>query len=157
MSVETKTSDSVRLQALEDDINQLKAQLDLLPILQEKIARLQRNHTTLQGVVLSMSLTQHGQQDSSNLDRDKQVSELEKLKNRLRDVGYDVKISSKAINFLCEKGFDQKYGARPLKRAIQNYVEDLIAEEIVKSNLREGTKIKIDCSKDDSKLKIIKL
>ena len=75
----------------------------------------------------------------------------------MRDVGYDVKISSKAINFLCEKGFDQKYGARPLKRAIQNYVEDLIAEEIVKSNLREGTKIKIDCSKDDSKLKIIKL
>ena len=83
--------------------------------------------------------------------------ELEKLKNRLRDVGYDVKISSKAINFLCEKGFDQKYGARPLKRAIQNHVEDLIAEEIVKSNLKEGTKIKIDCSKDDSKLKIIKL
>jgi ATP-dependent Clp protease ATP-binding subunit ClpC len=83
--------------------------------------------------------------------------ELEKLKNRLRDIGYDVKISSKAINFLCEKGFDQKYGARPLKRAIQNHVEDLIAEEIVKSNLKEGTKIKIDCSKDDSKLKIIKL
>ena len=83
--------------------------------------------------------------------------ELEKLKNRLRDIGYDVKISSKAINFLCEKGFDQKYGARPLKRAIQNHVEDLIAEEIVKSNLKEGTKIKIDSSKDDSKLKIIKL
>ena len=83
--------------------------------------------------------------------------ELEKLKNRLSDVGYDVKISSKAVNFLCEKGFDQKYGARPLKRAIQNYVEDLVAEEIVKSNLKEGAKIKIDCSKDNSKLTIIKL
>ena len=65
--------------------------------------------------------------------------------------------TSVILKWLCEKGFDQKYGARPLKRAIQNHVEDLIAEEIVKSNLKEGTKIKIDCSKDDSKLKIIKL
>ena len=51
----------------------------------------------------------------------------------------------------------KKYGARPLKRAIQNYVEDLIAEEIVKSNIKDGSKFKIECNKDNSKLSVIKL
>ena len=81
--------------------------------------------------------------------------ELKKLKNRLKDLGYEINITSKATNFLCEKGFDKKYGARPLKRAIQNYVEDLIAEEIVKSNIKEGSKIKIDCNKSSSELIIV--
>ena len=83
--------------------------------------------------------------------------ELEKLKNRLKEIGYEIKISPKAITFLCDKGFDKKYGARPLKRAIQNYVEDLIAEEIVKSTIKEGGKFKIECNKDNSKLNVIKL
>ena len=82
--------------------------------------------------------------------------ELEKLKNRLKELGYEIKISPKAITFLCDKGFDKKYGARPLKRAIQNYVEDLIAEEIVKSTIKEGGKFKIECNKDNSKLNVIK-
>ena len=82
--------------------------------------------------------------------------ELKKLKNRLKDLGYEINITSKATNFLCEKGFDKKYGARPLKRAIQNYVEDLIAEEIVKSNIKEGIEIKIDCNKSSSELIIVK-
>ena len=81
--------------------------------------------------------------------------ELKKLKNRLKDLGYEINITAKATNFLCEKGFDKKYGARPLKRAIQNYVEDLIAEEIVKSNIKEGSKIKIDCNKSSSELIIV--
>ena len=83
--------------------------------------------------------------------------ELDKLKNRLKDLGYSLKISSKALSFLCEKGFDKKYGARPLKRAIQNYVEDLIAEEIVKSKIKEGSSIKIDHDSKSLKLRIIKL
>ena len=58
---------------------------------------------------------------------------------------------------MCEKGFDKKYGARPLKRAIQNYVEDLIAEEIVKSKIKEGSNIKIDHNTKSEKLNIIKL
>ena len=82
--------------------------------------------------------------------------EIKKLKNRLKDLGYEINITSKATNFLCEKGFDKKYGARPLKRAIQNYVEDLIAEEIVKSNIKEGIEIKIDCNKSSSELIIVK-
>ena len=83
--------------------------------------------------------------------------ELDKLKKRLKELGYEIKISAKALSFLCEKGFDKKYGARPLKRAIQNYVEDLIAEEIVKSNIKEGNKFKIDCNKNNTELNIIKI
>ena len=83
--------------------------------------------------------------------------EIDKLKNRLKELGYKLKITTKALNFLCEKGFDKKYGARPLKRAIQNYVEDLIAEEIVKSKIKEGSSIKIDHNTKSEKLNIIKL
>ena len=53
-----------------------------------------------------------------------------------------------------EKGFDKQYGARPLKRAIQKYVEDSLAEEIIRSNVHEGDVINLDVGKDDSKLEI---
>jgi len=78
--------------------------------------------------------------------------ELQTLLKRIKDLGYDVKISSKALNFLCDKGFDKKYGARPLKRAIQKYVEDLLAEEIVKTKLSVGDAIKIDWDGKSDKL-----
>ena len=78
--------------------------------------------------------------------------ELQNLLKRIKDIGYDVKISSKAINFLCNKGFDKKYGARPLKRAIQKYVEDLLAEEIVKTKLTVGDAIMIDWDGKSDKL-----
>ena len=78
--------------------------------------------------------------------------ELQTLLKRIKDIGYDVKISSKALNFLCDKGFDIKYGARPLKRAIQKYVEDLLAEEIVKTKLSVGDAIKIDWDGKSDKL-----
>jgi ATP-dependent Clp protease ATP-binding subunit ClpC len=83
--------------------------------------------------------------------------ELEKLKSRIKDLGYEIKISTKAVNFLCEKGYDKKYGARPLKRAIQNYIEDLIAEEIVQSKLKKGNNIKIDWNGKSEKLDLISL
>ena len=80
--------------------------------------------------------------------------ELQTLLKRTKDLGYNVKISSKALNFLCDKGFDKKYGARPLKRAIQKYVEDLLAEEIVKAKLNIGDSIKIDWDGKSDNLKI---
>ena len=55
--------------------------------------------------------------------------ELSKLYSRIKDLGYEVQLSEKAKNFIAEKGYDKQYGARPLKRAIQKYVEDLLAEE----------------------------
>ena len=67
--------------------------------------------------------------------------ELEKLLDRISELGYKPKLSKKARNFIAEKGFDKQYGARPLKRAIQKYVEDAIAEEIIKSNIQEGDSI----------------
>ena len=70
--------------------------------------------------------------------------EIQTLVKRTNELGYKIKISKKAVNFLCEKGYDKKYGARPLKRAIQKYVEDLLADEIVKSKLNIGDAIIMD-------------
>ena len=80
--------------------------------------------------------------------------ELSKLLERISELGYTLKLSKKAKSFIAEKGFDKQYGARPLKRAIQKYVEDALAEEIIKSNVHEGDTITLDISKDDSKLEI---
>jgi ATP-dependent Clp protease ATP-binding subunit ClpC len=80
--------------------------------------------------------------------------ELEKLLKRISELGYTLKLSKKAKNFIAEKGFDKQYGARPLKRAIQKYVEDALAEEIIKSNAHEGDTISLDLSKNDAKLEI---
>ena len=80
--------------------------------------------------------------------------ELSKLLARISDLGYTLKLSKKAKSFIAEKGFDKQYGARPLKRAIQKYVEDSLAGEIIRSNVHEGDVINLDIGKDDSKLEI---
>ena len=84
--------------------------------------------------------------NSLNKEDLKKIIEIEinLLLKRTKEIGYNISISKKAIDFICEKGFDKKYGARPLKRAIQKYVEDLLAEEIVKTQLNLGDTIKID-------------
>lgn len=80
--------------------------------------------------------------------------ELEKLFERIKDLGYNLKLTESAKDFIAEKGFDKEYGARPLKRAIQKYIEDALAEEIISSNLQEGDSIQMDTSKDGTELKI---
>ena len=80
--------------------------------------------------------------------------ELAKLLDRILELGYKLKLSKKAKNFIAEKGFDKQYGARPLKRAIQKYVEDVIAEEIIKSNIQEGDTITMDLKKENEGLTI---
>ena len=70
--------------------------------------------------------------------------ELKKVFERIKEMGYEPELTEKARNFIVEKGWDEQYGARPLKRAIQKYVEDVLAEEIIKSNPEKGTKIVID-------------
>ncbi len=80
--------------------------------------------------------------------------ELYKLLDRVNELGYTVKISKKAKDFLCEKGYDKKYGARPLKRTIQKYIEDLIASEILDSKINPGDIISIDYLKGGENLKI---
>lgn len=70
--------------------------------------------------------------------------ELDKLLYRISDLGYTLQLSEKAKDYIADKGFDKKYGARPLKRAIQKYIEDALAEEIVNSKLTEGDTISMD-------------
>lgn len=80
--------------------------------------------------------------------------ELEKLFDRIHGLGYDLNLSDKAKDFIAEKGFDKQYGARPLNRAIQKYIEDALAEEIISSKLKEGDKIIMDLDKEKSELTI---
>ena len=80
--------------------------------------------------------------------------ELSKLLGRIKELGYTLKLSKKAKDFIADKGFDQQYGARPLKRAIQKYIEDALAEEIIKSVINEGDIIKMDLDKEANELTI---
>ena len=80
--------------------------------------------------------------------------ELEKLLSRISDLGYNLKLSDAAKDYIVDKGFDKQYGARPLKRAIQKYVEDALAEEIVNANLNENDVIYMDLDKKTDTLTI---
>ena len=80
--------------------------------------------------------------------------ELKKLYARIKDIGYNLVLSDQARDYIAEKGFDKQYGARPLKRAIQKYIEDALAEEIVNSKLTEGDNITMDLNEAEDKLTI---
>ncbi|PDS23654.1 ATP-dependent Clp protease ATP-binding subunit [Flavobacterium branchiophilum] len=70
--------------------------------------------------------------------------ELSKLYARIKDLGYQLTLSDKAKSYIADKGFDKQFGARPLKRAIQKYVEDALAEEIITSKIDSGDDIFMD-------------
>jgi ATP-dependent Clp protease ATP-binding subunit ClpC len=78
--------------------------------------------------------------------------ELNKLLNRISDLGYTLNLSANAKDYIADKGFDKKYGARPLKRAIQKYIEDALAQEIVNSKLTEGDTITMELDEDKDEL-----
>lgn len=80
--------------------------------------------------------------------------ELAKLFNRIHDLGYDMKISKAAKDFIADKGYDEAYGARPLNRAIQKYIEDKLAEEIISKKVVEGDQVKIDFDKKEQEITI---
>jgi ATP-dependent Clp protease ATP-binding subunit ClpC len=80
--------------------------------------------------------------------------ELTNLFERVKDIGFIPKITDAAKDYISDKGFDSAYGARPLKRAIQKYIEDLLAEEIISKNIREGDKVLIDFNSKKEKIKI---
>jgi len=77
---------------------------------------------------------------------------LGKLFHRITDLGYKIELTDKAKDFLANKGYDQQYGARPLNRAIQKYLEDAIAEEILKGELTEGDVITADYTEEATEL-----
>ena len=84
--------------------------------------------------------------------------ELAHLYKRIDEMDYKIKVSEKAKDYIIEKGWDEQFGARPLKRAIQKYIEDQLAEEIIKSSIKEGDTINVgfDAKKDDISITISK-
>ena len=80
--------------------------------------------------------------------------ELKGLYKRVEDLGYKLNITDQAKDFIAEKGLDIKYGARPLKRAIQKYLEDEMAEVIIEASISEGDEIKVITDKKGENIKI---
>ena len=74
--------------------------------------------------------------------------ELKKVFKRINEMGFQIELTDKAHDFIAEKGWDSQFGARPLKRAIQKYVEDVLAEEIIRTKINIGEKIIIDYDDD---------
>ena len=81
--------------------------------------------------------------------------ELKSLFSRIHGLGYEIQLTDAAKEFIAEKGYDTNFGARPLKRAIQKYLEDPVAEEILKGELHEGDQISIDFDKESQEIKIL--
>ncbi len=80
--------------------------------------------------------------------------EIVKLKERVSEIGYTLQINKTAKDYLIEEGYDEEYGARPLNRAIQKYIEDPVSEEILSGNVQEGQTIKVSYSKTKNKILI---
>jgi ATP-dependent Clp protease ATP-binding subunit ClpC len=81
--------------------------------------------------------------------------ELGFLFGRVNSLGYKIELTLAAKEFIAEKGYDSQFGARPLKRAIQKYLEDPIAEEILKGELTEGDTLMVDFDKEANEIKVV--
>jgi ATP-dependent Clp protease ATP-binding subunit ClpC len=78
--------------------------------------------------------------------------ELEQLVERVNTLEYDLDITQELKNYIVEKGYSSEYGARPLKRAIQKYIEDMLTDEIITSNPEKGTTLSMDYDKENDKV-----
>ena len=93
------------------------------------------------------------------LDRDSLYKiidvEISILKKRLTSLGIELSLTDEAKNFLFEKGYDVQYGARPLKRAIQNYVEDTLSEAMLTGKLKDKSNVTLGCKGDKTGLEVV--
>jgi ATP-dependent Clp protease ATP-binding subunit ClpC len=80
--------------------------------------------------------------------------ELASLFSRINGLGYKIELTENAKDVIAERGYDENFGARPLKRAIQKYLEDPIAEEILKGEMAEGDVMEVDFDKEANEIKI---
>jgi ATP-dependent Clp protease ATP-binding subunit ClpC len=80
--------------------------------------------------------------------------EFKKLEERVNKLGLNIILSDKAKDFLIEKGYDKQYGARPLQRAMQTYLEDMLVEEMLRKNIAAGSTVQIEVSEDGKKLSV---
>ena len=76
---------------------------------------------------------------------------LASLKSRMQELGYPFKVSERAIDYICEKGYDVQFGARPLQRSIQKHIEDVLAEEILNGEVLEGEVLFVDYNEEELK------
>jgi ATP-dependent Clp protease ATP-binding subunit ClpC len=81
--------------------------------------------------------------------------ELAYLFNRVNQLGFKIELTLPAKEFIADKGYDSQFGARPLKRAIQKYLEEPIAEEILKGELGEGDTMEIDFDTENNEIRIV--
>lgn len=81
--------------------------------------------------------------------------ELKAIFERVKEIGYNVQLTEKARDFIMEKGWDVQYGARPLKRAIQRHVEDVLSEALLQFTISKGTLITIDLDEEKKETKVI--
>ena len=80
--------------------------------------------------------------------------ELRNIFKRVEEMGYTLELTEKAKDFIADKGWDDQFGARPLKRAIQKYVEDALAEELITHPMGPGSKINIDLDEESQEIKV---
>ena len=80
--------------------------------------------------------------------------ELKKLFSRITELGYTIALTEAAKDYIADKGFDEKYGARPLRRAIQKYLEDPLAEEIINSQIKPGDTLHVDFDTELNEVKM---
>jgi len=80
--------------------------------------------------------------------------EIGKLKSRLIDIKYQFNFDESVIDYISNAGYDEEYGARPLKRAIQDKVEDYISEEILKGNIQEHKEYTLKCDRDELTIEV---
>lgn len=80
--------------------------------------------------------------------------ELESVYQRVADLGYTLELTKEAKDFVADKGYDKEFGARPLKRAIQKYIEEELAETIIEEELKEGDAILAEVDKEQSTIKM---
>ena len=94
--------------------------------------------------------------NSLKSDEIKKIVDLEvvSITQRIKELGFGLKILKSAKDFLSDIGYDEEYGARPLNRAIQKYIEDPISEEILKDNIKEGQTIMVSYSKVKEKIDV---
>ena len=81
--------------------------------------------------------------------------ELAKTLKRASDIGYPTEVTDALKDHLVEVGYDPKYGARPLKRAIQKWIDDVVTDYIIENNPKEGTKFLMDYSAEEDKSFIV--
>ena len=83
--------------------------------------------------------------------------ELKTTIQRLKDIGYDISVPQSMKDFLFEKGWDKEMGARPLKRAIQKWVEDTLVDAIINEEIKSGDRISMRYDKNKSTVVLVKL